>query len=523
MNPYNWRGNRPQVEVSRPGVEAVALDLKRGGSGVLLAGRGMGKSVFLWQVHAFLQELPDVLPVFFPGPPEELTVPACVRVLARRLGIDKPDLLDTQEVIETVLEMNAGKTLVLIYDELDRYAHVGSTPADAAGRHFFNNLEVMRRNHEPRLGILAAGSIGVFLFRDVLGSSFIARADAVRTTPFDPMELRELTRPFTERGTLLSDSVLDAIAMASGGVPALVTYGLESLWPIDDPTEIHVSEIYAGFQVRHREFLRDFQKAFADPDLSQAPRRVLELIQESGGMVSHAQLRHACAAPDGVLRLRFDDALDLLQAAGLVRLEGSIRADPIRARPVASILTLPDTPSRVAEPHQRLREDLEQLLSRMHAAGADFFRPVRDKELVPEAVFATYLALGFDLLGWQVEREAQLGAGRTDLKLRAAGSGELAVIEVKIWGRQHSGVHRQVESYWSVEVAAAAVVMLTDRDIPDWPRAYRADCLTRDGLEAVLETRPGSPIRARFAATSTTPDGMEARVDHFLLRIPRRL
>ncbi|NJL30104.1 MAG: hypothetical protein HC897_20520 [Thermoanaerobaculia bacterium] len=521
MNPYNWRGNRPQVEVERSGIDAVALDLKRGGSGVLLAGRGMGKSVFLRQVHARLGAMPGVVPVFFPGPPEELTVHACVRTLARRLGVEPPEPFDTQEVIETALAMHADKAIVLIYDELDRYAQGSSTPADAPGRHFFNGLEVMRRNHEPRLGILAAGSIGVFLFRDVLGSSFIARADGVRISPFDREQIRELARAFSERGAPLTEPVLDAVAMASGGVPALVTYGLESLWPVEKPAEVDVAEAYAAFQIRHREFLRDFQKAFADPDLSEAPRRVLELIHESGGLASHEQLRRACQS-DGVLRLRFDDALDLLQAAGLIRLDGSMRTDPIQARPVASILTLPDVPSRAPDVRRRLCEDLERLLSRMHAAGADFFRPAKGKELVPEVVFSTYLALGFDLLGWQVEREAQLGAGRTDLKLRAAGTGGLAVVEVKIWGRRHADVHHQVESYWASGVVAGAVVMLTDHEISDWPQAYRSQCLTIEGVEAVPGSEPRSPIRAQFAASSTTPDGMLARIDHFLMRIPRR-
>jgi hypothetical protein len=36
------------------------------------------------------------------------------------------------------------------------------------------------------------------------------------------------------------------------------------------------------------------------------------------------------------------------------------------------------------------------------------------KVLVPESVFAAHLALGFELLGWRSEREAQSAAGRTE-------------------------------------------------------------------------------------------------------------
>ena len=45
-----------------------------------------------------------------------------------------------------------------------------------------------------------------------------------------------------------------------------------------------------------------------------------------------------------------------------------------------------------------------------------------------------------------------------------------------------------------------------------------------DDRLSVVEPQPesDSPIRTRFATTSTTPDGLNARIDHFLLRLPRR-
>lgn len=522
MNPYNWRGNRPRIEVQRAGVEEVALDLKRGGSGVLLAGRGMGKSVFLWQVEARLRAFPDVIPVLFPAPPATLSVPALVRALARKLGVEASEHSDPEEVLEGALNKVPDKTLVLLYDEFDRHATMEPAPGDAAGRHFFNSLEVMRRTHEPRLGILAAGGIGVFLFRDVLGSSFTARAASVRVRSFEATQLHDLARPFEERGTPLSREVVAAILQASGGLPALVTFGLEALWPLEEVTVADVTAAYSDFQTRFREFLKDYQHSFADPRLSQAPSKVLKLVLASDGTVSREQLRRACDSPGSLLHLRFDDALDLLQAAGLIRLESSIRADPVRVRPIPSILTLPTTPSKQADTRRRLVEDLQGLLTWVHTASADFFQPTAGKPLVHEVVFSSHLALGLEKLGWQVEREAQLGAGRTDLKLRAAGSGELAVIEVKIWGRRHELVQEQIESYWSVEVRAGAVVMLTDRQQGDWPTAYRAGCLSRDGLTVREGETTGVPIGARFEVSSRTSAGLQAEVDHFLLRLMRR-
>ena len=272
-------------------------------------------------------------------------------------------------------------------------------------------------------------------------------------------------------------------------------------------------------------FLSDFQMSFSDPVLSAAPQRMWELIQKAPGPISRADLEQTGASPDGILRLDFEDVLDLLQAAGLIRIVGSVRADPVTVHPVASILSLPQAPSPAARLGDRLRSDLSSLLSRLHASGADFFRPGprgEGKRLVPESVFTTFIALGFELLGWQVEREAQLAAGRTDLRLTWNGSNELAVVEVKIWGRQgYRRSHRQIESYWTDRVAAGAVVMITDSEIENWAQIYRKTCLVPLGLDAEPTGEPDSPLRAVFDVTSTTADNMTARVDHFLIRVPR--
>ena len=69
MNPYNWRQHQPAIEIARPNLGEVAEELLDGGSGVLLAGRGMGKSVFLRQLQTVLARRDDVRTVLFPVPP----------------------------------------------------------------------------------------------------------------------------------------------------------------------------------------------------------------------------------------------------------------------------------------------------------------------------------------------------------------------------------------------------------------------------------------------------------------------
>ncbi len=226
--------------------------------------------------------------------------------------------------------------------------------------------------------------------------------------------------------------------------------------------------------------------------------------------------------------------LDLLEAAGLVRVTGSARADPVQVRPVASLLNLPSSAPPARGTRQRLSRDLETLLSRLHLASADFFRPGtagRGKRLVPESVFAAFLALGLELLGWQVEREAQQVTGRTDLvtpeggrrnNLRWNGGSDVAVVEVKIWGRTgYREILRQLAGYWSSETVAGAAVMLTDAELPDWPERYRRECLEHEGLEIEAGREDAAPGAVKWRSVSSSTQAPAIEVDHFLLRLPR--
>jgi hypothetical protein len=273
-----------------------------------------------------------------------------------------------------------------------------------------------------------------------------------------------------------------------------------------------------------------FDKGAFNEALSQAPRLVLDLVRRSDGTVSLRALREACelgARADGVAPLDPREAIDVLECAGLVRREGegALRTDPVRLRAVATMLSLSRLPSRAATLREQLLADLARVLADLHAMAADFFRSPQKghKELEPEAVFCAFIALGLRLLGWtQVEREAALVAGRTDVKGRHGSfPGEVAVVEVKIWTRNdYDAVHDQVASYWSAEVAAAAVVMLSDAKIDAWPEDYRTKCLSALGV--VVEPRPdAAPLRAVLTARSSTPDGVAICVDHHLLRLPR--
>jgi AAA domain len=527
-NPYNWQSHKPKVQVPRPDVDLAAETLLGNGSAVVMGGRGMGKSVFLGQLKAKLERAPGTRVLTIIAPPATLTVEACLAHLAKILGVPEHRGAYSVEIFESYFaRADAPERLVLLFDEFDRYAEKGGPSAQPPGRGFFNDLEAARREL-PGLGLLAAGSIGIFVFRDVLGSSFLSRALHLRLRPFGRSEAVLLTGPFEDRGTFVPEEVRDALFLASGGIPALLTYGLQELWKLDreaDPGD--VTAVYRRFEAHYGDYLRDLLSALTDPRFSNAPLRVWEYVQANSGRIRRVDLEQALGEPSGVLRLTVTDALHLLETVGVARLEGSALHDnPVVVYPISSLLNLPTSSLVEDDVRGDFLRDLQALLARLHRSSADFYRPGArsdDKRLVPESVFAAHLALGFELLGWRTEREAQRGAGRTDLLLRRNGDAEVVVLEVKIWGRNdYREAHAQVESYWTDDVTAGAVVQLTDQELTDWPERYLSECLEPLGLKTEVASVAGTPLAGRFTVSSSTAGGLHAEIDHFLLRLARR-
>ncbi len=529
MNPYDWQSHNPSVEIPRPALGRVVETLRHGGSAVVLGGRGMGKSVSLRQLRAVLEQDGDNRVVLVSAPPAALSVQACLGQLARRLGVPSGDYYSSIEILESYFARDdVPERLVLLFDEFDRYAGKSvSATEDPPGRGFFNDLEATRRDLPP-LAVLATGSLGVYVVRDVLGSSFLARALHVSLTPFGRDAVDALARPFADADRGLDANVLTNLHLAAGGIPALLTYGLQELWNLErEPIERDVAELFASFRRGHGEYLKDLLRSVADPRLSEAPRRVLDRIRQADAPIPREELESSLSHPGGPLELDLVDVLHLLEAAALVRADGSIHSDdPVSVRPIASILDLPQASAPVKDLTQRFLRDLETLLEKLHRASADFFRPGRSgegKRLVPESVFAAHLALGFELLGWRTEREAQSASGRTDLKLRRNASPQVMLVEIKIWGRNdYREAQRQIERYWTADVVRGAVVQITAADPADWAERYRRECLEPLGLDADLEPLPGSPICARLSSASSIAGTMTAQVDHYLVQLARR-
>jgi hypothetical protein len=522
-NPYNWDAYHPGAPLlDRSSLDTIMSHLLAGMGCILLGGRGMGKSVLFTQVEKRITaEDPSAKIVRFDGPPIPETLEGALAALAAKLGLADASYHHATELFEQYFARHTDcSRCILLFDELDQYASLNDRAS--LGRKLFNHLEVTRKGMKKRLGILAAGGLGVYSLRDSLGSAFLARAKWVHPTSFTEPEIEELSRPFKAKNAPLPPGVLKAVHLASGGNPALAAYGLQHLWDITEPAEDDVGRIYASFQEDHKGFLQGLLDAIAQPEFSDAPLRVWHHIRGGGVRFSRAELLQSYAASSGSFRMDLDQILDLLISAGFIVASGSLRADPLEVRAIASIVNLPESTTSGGSTAERLVTDLMAILARVHSWAPDFFQQGEskgNKVLVPEANFSAFLGMALVYMGWTVEREAVQGKGRNDLKLTRSGQG--AIVEVKIWGRNdYDQIHEQVEEYWTSGVVAGAAVMITDKDLRSFANKYRSKCLSRPDL-TVTEQTCGPPLAGRFTVESVNKNGFPARVDHLLLRLPR--
>ncbi len=527
-NPYDWTLPKAPITIERSSVDSAVELLIAGRGALLLAGRGLGKSRFVTDVKERLEGDPNVKVLRYRKPPAvEGSLSATLRKIARDLGVDVRAIDSFDEVLRAFFDANERHERVcLLFDEVDQYAVLDG--GEPLGRRLFNHLESCRQELDGRLGILAVGGVGAYHLRSANASPFTARAERLRLSPFTVDEIRQLASPFLTDGRPLDDDVILALFNASGGNPALVTFGLQSVWPREAVCVSDVVDAFGRFTEVHGDFVDAFRRSAMSREFSVAPEQVFEQIKHSPGRIARAELDARCPNDLNASALvSLDDALDILACAGLIAITGPIRSDPVVVRPIQSVLTLP---THVARPQStslqaQLVADLERLLVHLHSVSPDFFHGKKGeaKQIVPEAVFCGMLAISLSQMGWAVEREALHGAGRTDLKAsHPAFADEHAIVELKIWPRNdYEKIHAQVESYWSRGVTAAACVMISDRDAAGWADEYVAKCLADARLTATPVV-PLAPIAATFDVRSTTPDGIVALVRHELLRLARR-
>ena len=523
-SPYAWQSHHPRRPVPRDAlVTEVVQHLRRGAATRIIGGRGMGKSVLLHQLEARLQREPGTRVVLVPGPPVEATVTGAVRDLADHLGIRDLATPRMDDLLERVLQGGVMR-VVLLFDKADQYVELGGAAGEDAafGRRWFNKLETTRQQYDTMFSLVLAGGLNLFYLERELGSDIVSRAEPCILAPFDPAEITELAGPFKEDGRPLDAACLETLRVLSGGSPALVTYGLERLWEIKAPSAQVLEQIFGLFRERHDSFIRSVQSSISQRGRLDAPWRVLKAVRQHAGSIPMQQLRDACAQQPGEQStIDPEQALKLLRAAGLVRVDGAMQADPVLAWPIASIMNLPETPASTGEPIERLLQDVCAILVNLRRFARDFHD---GNGLLQEKVFSSLIAVALRLLGWlEIEREAIQVAGFTDIKVRLPEPGldGHAIIETKLWrSRGHNqGIQQQIDDYRIMESRHGIAVTLGTRDAAGWSEAYEQTCLAGRSFEQLPTP---SELVGRWRVRATLADGKEWLTDHLLVQIPKR-
>jgi AcrR family transcriptional regulator len=272
--------------------------------------------------------------VLVPGPPEEATVAGAVRDLAARLGVRDLPLPRIDDLLERVLTGGVNR-LVVLFDEADQYVSRGGAGGGEAAfaRSWFNKLEVTRKQYDTLFDLVFAGGLGLFYLEREIGSGIVSRAEPCVLSPFDAGEIAEMAAPFAEAGRALDDASLETLRALSGGSPALVTYGLQNLWERSGAAAQALEQVFGLFRERHDSFVRAVHASVSESGRLDAPWRVLEVVRGEAGSVPMPRLRAACVPRPGE-RVNIDpvQALKLLSAAGLVRIDGGSTGPCLRIR-----------------------------------------------------------------------------------------------------------------------------------------------------------------------------------------------
>lgn len=514
-NPYRWQLDAPTHVVPRTGlVEAVVSHLQRGVVVKFVGGRGMGKSVMLQQVEGRFAGEAATRALRVQAPPCAETLREFTLDLAARLGVEPPPQGSMPGLMKA-LEATGVQRLVLLLDEADEYLLLGANGTLA--RAWFNHLEAARKEFAGRVAIVIAGGLGVLHIAHALGSGLLSRAEPCVARPFDERELRDLASPFAQRGTPLDDDALATLAALSGGNPALATYGMEQLWRREGAPVPLLREVFAEFPERHRDFMRAVNDAVSHRGFVGAPGRVLAAVRASAGAVPLQTLREACAGDDPPVDV--PQAVELLEAAGLVRLYGSAQADPVSVHPVASILNIARDAEQGQDPIERLVRDVARALGQMHRFGRDFHD---QNDLLQEQVFTSLLAVSLVVRGWSaLDREAVQSAGYTDVRVHIAQAGLSGhvVIETKLWGRKHQGIQQQMDDYRVSDTLHCIAVVLGKRDVKGWAEDYQKQCLPAGAFTP--QPTPADLV-GHWRVERRDPGGAPQRTDHFLVQIPKR-
>lgn len=525
---YNWASTASIPELERRALrEPIVQQLLDGGSVIIYGGHGMGKSYLIRQLKRDLTAYSHVHVVDL-RPSAKQTAEAFVGQLADKLQIAlDPASAGTSEItiLRRWLAAHPLKHLVLLFDEADGYLR-----DPLIGKGFFNAIESTRRNDaDLRMGLLVAGGLGLIeVARDLASplSQFAKRVFAPRFSQAEVAELAQLG------GLTVKQETFDTLHLYSGGVPALSIRGLRELALAGEAASSVVAAaerlatLFGNLRsarasagpIQPANFVQSVWTSLGEGQASDLPARIWRILRSTPTVETQRQL---AARLDGRAQpSEIDSALHLLEAAGLLEVIETINGGMLRLVP--SILSLPD-PAQAAQQstlRDQLRADLIAALRYIRRWGSTSF--LRDKALMPEAVFQTAILITLASRGWtHVTQESEQGAGRVDVRASHPyfpDEGHV-IVEVKRWpSNDYKEIQAQVESYRDDETGALATVMISMKQDLD-AAEFNQTCFGGEATEAAFDALGPLILLER---STQRPDDAPMPIDHFLLKLVRR-
>lgn len=374
---------------------------------------------------------------------------------------------------------------MILIDEVDAWVDGGRAQATCEALGVLGKLS--QDALHGRLGVLVAGGLRqLLLTRSPWGSVFASRvARTVFLKPLSAAEIEALAKPLHEQRGSLDEGWLAELALASGGIPALVTRGLELAWAAGDGPLPLPTEALHGWVRAQRSFATSVRASIALEGRPHATQLLDRIRAAPDGEVPSAELSALCPAES-----THQELVELLVAAGLVHPDHDLDGDPALVRANPSVLQVA-RPTRVAQrsPLERLWADLRAAAGELSLHRADLRVGAKERrDLVTEALFSAMLSMALRARGWEALREAQQGEGRTDLRVTGHRLDGHVIVEVKRWGNADlPKIEGQLLGYASAEPgfvpkgetqALAAVVVAGPR-------------LSADDLRAKLPTLAG--------------------------------
>jgi hypothetical protein len=298
--------------------------------------------------------------------------------------------------------------------------------------------------------LVAGGLRQLLLTRSPWGSVFASRvARTVFLKPLSAAEIEALAAPLREKQCSVDEGWLAELALASGGIPALVTRGLELAWAAGDGPLPLPTEALHGWVRTQRAFATSVRASIALEGRSHATQLLDRIRAAPDGEVPSAELRALCP-PEST----HHELVELLVAAGLVHPDHDLQAEPALVRVNPSVLQVAGTTGATPRsPLERLWADLRAAAGELSLHRADLRVGAKEKRgLVTEALFSAMLSMALRARGWEVLREAQQGEGRTDLRVSGHRLGGHVIVEVKRWGNDDlPKIDAQLLGYASAE------------------------------------------------------------------------